>query len=177
MNANSPHGNLSPPATSPRVHVRWLVRRDLPAVLNIERHAFEFPWTQEVFEDTLRARNVIGLVACAGPDDYVAGFVVYELAATRISLLNLAVDPLVRRQGVGRALIERMQSKLSPTAGKRQRLELIVRESNVVAQLFFKAHGFLCEAIEHEFYDDCTDDAYFFTFTHPAAQPRMARGR
>lgn len=164
-------------ATTPRVHIRWVLRCDLPAVLNIEKHSFEFPWTEEQFVDALRCRNVIGLVAEAGPGDAVAGFVIYELAARHITLLNLAVDPLVRRQGVGLALVEKMKSKISPAAGKRQRLELILRETNVVSQLFFRAQGFRCEAIEHDFYDDCDDDAYFFEFTHPDANPSRAQSR
>jgi hypothetical protein len=27
-----------------RVHIRWMIRRDMKEVLDIERESFEFPW-------------------------------------------------------------------------------------------------------------------------------------
>ena len=30
-----------------RVHIRWMIRRDMVEVLQIERESFEFPWTDE----------------------------------------------------------------------------------------------------------------------------------
>ena len=46
-----------------RVHIRWMIRRDMPEVLDIENQAFEFPWTEEDFIRCLRQRNCIGMVA------------------------------------------------------------------------------------------------------------------
>ena len=45
------------------VHVRWMIRRDMPEVLGIEQQAFEFPWSDEDFTRCLRQRNCIGMVA------------------------------------------------------------------------------------------------------------------
>jgi [ribosomal protein S18]-alanine N-acetyltransferase len=47
------------------VHVRWLIRRDMPAVLKIEDSSFEFPWREDDFIRALRQRNCIGMVADA----------------------------------------------------------------------------------------------------------------
>ena len=30
-----------------RVHIRWMIRRDMPEVLAIEEDSFEFPWSEE----------------------------------------------------------------------------------------------------------------------------------
>src|SRR4051812_2604533 len=46
-----------------RVHIRWMIRRDMAEVLEIERSAFEFPWFEEEFIRCLRQRNCIGMVA------------------------------------------------------------------------------------------------------------------
>ena len=46
-----------------RVHIRWMIRRDMAEVLEIERGAFEFPWFEEEFIRCLRQRNCIGMVA------------------------------------------------------------------------------------------------------------------
>ena len=32
-----------------RVHIRWMIRRDMPEVLDIEQCGFEFPWSEEDF--------------------------------------------------------------------------------------------------------------------------------
>jgi len=44
------------------VHIRWMIRRDMPEVLDIESGSFEFPWSEEDFIRCLRQRNCIGMV-------------------------------------------------------------------------------------------------------------------
>jgi len=43
-----------------KVHIRWMIRRDMPEILEIERQSFEFPWCEEDFVRCLRQRNCIG---------------------------------------------------------------------------------------------------------------------
>jgi len=45
------------------VHIRWMIRRDMPEVLEIEDRSFEFSWSEEDFIRCLRQRNCIGMVA------------------------------------------------------------------------------------------------------------------
>ena len=45
-----------------RVHIRWMIRRDMPEVPHIETQALEFAWTEEDFLGWLRQRNWIGMV-------------------------------------------------------------------------------------------------------------------
>ncbi|MDR2763385.1 MAG: ribosomal-protein-alanine N-acetyltransferase RimI, partial [Planctomycetaceae bacterium] len=58
-----------------RVYVRWMVRRDFPEVMAIEKNCFEFPWQEEDFQVCLKQRNCIGMVAEI--DSRVAGFMIY----------------------------------------------------------------------------------------------------
>src|SRR4029078_10231989 len=46
-----------------RVHIRWMIRRDMAEVVDVERASFEFPWFEEEFIRCLRQRNCIGMVA------------------------------------------------------------------------------------------------------------------
>lgn len=148
----------------PTVHIRWMIRRDLPTVLNIEDRCFEFPWKEDDFIRALRQRTVIGMVAERG--DQVVGFMIYELHKHRLHLLSMAVDPDYSRQGIGTAMVEKLVSKLSYQ--RRNRLVLEVRESNLPAQLFFKAMGFKATCVLHKFYEDtdadCDEDAYMMQF-------------
>ena len=121
-----------------RVHVRWMIRRDMPEVLAIERRSFEFPWVDEDFIRCLRQRNCIGMAA--EHEDRVVGFMIYELLKTRIHVLNFAVDRHYQRRGVGSQMLAKLVAKLSPQ--RRNRIVLEVRETNLAAQLFFRENGF-----------------------------------
>lgn len=141
-------------------HIRWMIRRDMPAVMEIDRRSFEFPWREEDFIRCLRQRNCIGMVAEA--DDQVAGFMIYELHKSHLHILNFAVHPDFRLQGVGDAMVCKLIGKLSTQ--RRNKIFLEVRESNLAAQLFFRSCGFRAESILHGFYDDTPEDAYLMAW-------------
>lgn len=166
--------------TKARVHVRWMVRRDMAPVLEIERESFEFPWREEDFVRVLRQRNCIGMVAeyCNPklPENQleVAGCMVYEMDKTRIHLLTLAVAPEFRRRGVGSQMVDALVKKLSTQ--RRRRITLEVRESNLPAQLFFRTAGFRAVSVLRDFYDDTDEDAYLMEYVlQKAACPSETR--
>ena len=45
------------------IQIRWMIRKDMPAVLQIERDSFEYHWQEEDFLSCVRQRNCIGMVA------------------------------------------------------------------------------------------------------------------
>ena len=143
-----------------RVHIRWMIRRDMPEVLEIETRSFEFPWSEEDFIRCLRLRNCIGMVA--EHDQCVVGFMIYELHKTRLHVLNFAVNVKSRRLGVGNQMVEKLISKLSPQ--RRKRILLEVRETNLAAQLFFRSAGFRATTVLRDFYEDTTEDAYLMAY-------------
>lgn len=143
-----------------QVHVRWMIRRDMPEVLAIENECFEFPWSEEDFLRCLRQRNCIGMVADL--NDLVAGFMIYELHKTRLHLLNFAVSTRQRRQKVGSRMLAKLVAKLSTQ--RRTRIVLEVRETNLAAQLFFRDQGFRAVSLLRDFYDDTTEDAYLMQY-------------
>ena len=136
-----------------------MARRDLDEVVSIERLAFEFPWTEEDFKGWLSGRNCIGMVAERG--ELVVGFMVYELHKDSLSLLNLAVAADFVRRGVGRALMDKLKSKLGV---RRKYVSCVVRERNVAGQLFLQSQGFRCIEPRCNHWDECDDDAYLFVF-------------
>jgi [ribosomal protein S18]-alanine N-acetyltransferase len=142
------------------IHIRWIIRTDMPEVLDIERHTFEFPWSEDEFVRVLRELNCIGIVA--EENDRVIGYAIYEIHKTRFHVLNFAVAPLHRRMGVGRVMLAKLIGKLSQD--RRKRVVLECRESNVAGQLFFKSQGFRAVSILRDFYDDTSEDAYVFQY-------------
>lgn len=146
-----------------RVHIRWMIRRDMPEVLQTEQESFEFAWTEEDFLRCLRQRNCIGMVAEQG--EKVVGFMIYELHKAKLHILNFAVHPLCRRGGVGAQMVAKLVSKLS--SHRRTRITLEVRETNLGAQLFFKAQTFKAVRVLRGFYEDTGEDAYLLQYRLP----------
>ena len=134
-------------------------------VLDVEREAFEFPWSDEDFTRCLRQRNCIGMVAESG--DSVVAFMIYELHRSRLHVLNFAVTRSHRRLGIGTRMMEKLVGKLSPE--RRSRIVLEVRETNLPAQLFFRSLGFRAISVLKDFYQDTTEDAYLMHYVSLAA--------
>ena len=167
----APSKKSETPSIAPQpIHIRWMIRRDMPAVLAIEESSFEFAWSEDDFIRCLRQRNCIGMVA--EEDDQVVGFMIYELHKTRLHILNFAVDLDARRHGVGRAMTSKLLGKLSHE--RRNRIMLEVRETNLEAQLFFKSIGFKAVSVLRDFYEDTDEDAYLMQFRYKPTAEELA---
>jgi [ribosomal protein S18]-alanine N-acetyltransferase len=156
-----------------RVHIRWMIRRDMPEVLGIEHASFEFPWGEEEFLRVLRQRNCIGMVAEHG--ERVVGFMIYELHKSKLQILNFCVHPEYRRQDVGAQMVAKLAGKLS--SHRRTRIMLHIRETNLHAQLFFRSQGFRASEVLREHYEDTSEDAYVMQYVFEDAaqsEPAMA---
>jgi ribosomal-protein-alanine N-acetyltransferase len=143
-----------------RVHIRWMIRRDMPEVLQTEQASFEYAWTEEDFLRCLRQRNCIGMVAEQG--EKVVGFMIYELHKSKLHILNFAVQPACRRSGVGAQMVAKLISKLS--SHRRTRITLEVRETNLGAQLFFRSQCFRAVRVLRGFYEDSGEDAFLMQY-------------
>ena len=143
-----------------RVHIRWMIRRDMPEVLAIEHASFEFPWCEEEFLRVLRQRNCIGMVAELG--ERVVGFMIYELHKNKLHVLDFATHPEFRRQGVGHQMVGKLVGKLS--SHRRTRIALYVRETNLASQLFYRVQGFRAVEVAREHYQDTGEDAFVMQY-------------
>jgi len=150
-----------------RVHIRWMIRRDMAEVLQIEQQSFEFAWTEEDFLRCLRQRNCIGMVAEHA--EKVVGFMIYELHKDRLHVLNFAVNKEWRRQSVGSQMIAKLVAKLS--SHRRTKITLEVRETNLVAQLFFSKQDFRAMRVMRAHYDDTGEDAFLMAYRFGAEVP------
>lgn len=143
-----------------RVHIRWMIRRDMPEVMQIEEKSFEYAWTEDDFLQCLRQRNYIGMVA--EHNDRVVAFMIYELGKDYLRVLNFAVVPHYRRLGVGVQMVTKLIGKLS--SHRRGAITLAVRERNLPAQVFFRSQGFRAVRVLHNYYDDSGEDAFFMEY-------------
>lgn len=156
-----------------RVYIRWMITRDMRGVLEIERRSFEFPWKDKDFTEFLKQKNIISMVAETG--DKIYGFMVYELQKLNIEVLNFAVHPDYRRRSIGTQMVEKLKGKLSSQI--RKRIRLVVRETNLEAQLFFRENGFRAVSVLHNYYSENTgeecrilEDAYLMQYRHSTSK-------
>jgi ribosomal-protein-alanine N-acetyltransferase len=140
------------------IHVRWMIRQDIPEVLAVES-ACPHPWGEQDLLTTLWRREVIGMVA--EREDRVLGFMVYALRRTSLDLLRFAVHPDYRRRQVGSEMLHRMGSKLS--SHRRNCILTVVRESDLGLQLFLKYHGFKAVRVLRRYFGD--EDGYRMVFS------------
>lgn len=143
------------------LQLRWVIRRDMDEMLEIERGSFEFPWNETDFVDALRQRNIIGIVAEAASE--IRGFMIYELRKHELEIIKFAVHPEMRRQLIGTTMLRRLKDKLS--IQRRKELVLKIRESNLPGQLFFRQAGFEASGVLRQWYcDGQSEDAYVMRF-------------
>lgn len=143
--------------------IRWLIRRDMPEVMEIENRCFEFPFTEQEILKLMAMRNCIGVVYES--NGVIYGFMIYELHKSMLRLIDIAVAPEVHGTGVGSAMIKRLVDKLSQQ--RRNAIECEIRESNLKAQKFFSGRGFKAVQVLRRHYEETTEDAYLFRYSLP----------
>lgn len=117
--------------------LRPMRESDLDAVLEVERRAYEFPWTHGIFRDCLRADYLAWVLDLDGA---IAGYFLLSLVAGEAHVLNLCVAPELQGQGHGHRLL---RSLLHLARGRgAQRVFLEVRPSNRSAIALYDREGF-----------------------------------
>lgn len=142
------------------VQIRWMIRRDMPEVLDIEGQCFEFAWTEEDFLAMLKRRNCIGMVV--EYQEQLIGYMIYELRNKSLFIANFAVSPHMQRRGVGAAMIEKLKHKLHKQ--RRTEIDVFVREHNLPMQLLLRSQAFRCVGTERGVFEPDHEDAMKFKF-------------
>jgi len=96
-------------------------------------------------------------VARREPGEAPVGFVLVLDVADEAHLLDLVVEPSMRRRGVGRALVERVISETRRSGARVVLLE--VRASNAAARALYGSLGFVECGVRPRYYSDKDEDA------------------
>ena len=135
--------------------IEELQPEDLEAVLRIEAASFTHPWTREMFQAELAPEISLVLVARA-EDGTVLGYLFGTVLEGVLHISNVAVDPRVRRQGVGRQLVGSALARGSRRGAQTATLE--VRVSNLTAQALYRAFGFTVVGRRRRYYTGPVED-------------------
>ena len=147
--------------TAGRLQIRPLVYQDLASVLAIERRAFTAPWSLGMFVLELSKPKGICLAALAPDavdervDGVLVGYVICAHYDQAWHIMNIAVDPDRRRQGIGRALLDALIER----AGQTSNYTLEVRVSNDPAIKLYEEYAFRSVGRRRRYYSDNGEDA------------------
>lgn len=128
-------------------HTRYLIRRDMPDVQEIEQLQSQNPVTEDQMIGLLRQRNAIGMVAEVR--DQVCGYMIYRLLKRTIVLDCFGVHPSCERLGIGSAMIQKLARKLNP---RRDRVVIQVPYWAFEFCRFLRANGFRIIESSNDFY-------------------------
>jgi [ribosomal protein S18]-alanine N-acetyltransferase len=124
-------------------------------VMEIERASFPVPWSIRAFEDEIN-RGISNLWALVS-NEKVYAYMCFWMFDKEMHILNFAVHPEKRRQGLGRYLLVMVID-----TGKSNGIENIwleVRPSNGPALSIYKKFGFNDVGRRKGYYSDSQEDA------------------
>jgi len=131
---------------------------DIPSIMAIELEAETAAhWPKAEYERIFVPGGVSRITLVAECRDKISGFIVARRIDKEWELENVAVRPVSRRQGLGRALVEHLL-KLAREASA-ARIFLEVRESNQAARRLYSQLGFLETGRRPRYYSHPVEDA------------------
>lgn len=119
------------------MRLRRMREEDLPAVLEIEAKNYNFPWSEGIFNDCLKAANYSCWV-CEELDNIV-GYSILSIAVGESHIMNICVEPQLQGKGVGSKMLENM---IDLARKKSESIFLEVRPSNIAAIALYDKRGF-----------------------------------
>jgi ribosomal-protein-alanine N-acetyltransferase len=118
--------------------------KDIPAVVEIENSSFKYPKPEAVFREDEHKYLV------ARDDDKVVGYIGIEKILDEEHIINMAVHPEYRKQGIGKRLMQHVLNDEDV-------FFLEVRVSNESAKKIYEKYGFKVISVRKGYYADGED--------------------
>lgn len=128
----------------------------VPQVAQLEGICFQDPWSERSIASELE--NPLSLWLVAMEKDRLLGYVGSQTVLDETDMMNVAVDPAARRQGVAWALIQELTAQLKQRGSRKLSLE--VRASNLGAIRLYESLGFVRLGCRPGYYRNPREDAW-----------------
>ena len=135
--------------------IREMRQQDIPEIMDIEHASFSSPWSEIAFQGELRKEYAVTRVAERRHE--TVGYAIANYIFNEGHILNLAVHPAYRRQGIASSLIYELLDILQQKGCSLLYLE--VRVSNASARLFYEHLEFRVVGKRRGYYRSPVEDA------------------
>jgi ribosomal-protein-alanine N-acetyltransferase len=139
---------------------------DMRAVMSLEAISHSHPWTQGNFLDSLTAGHWAYCIRpemtakAELPSNFPAlwGYCILYPAVDELHLLNITIDPVLRRNGVGSRVMQAIEG--IAIQQKMSRIILEVRPSNIPAVKLYEHMGYAIIGVRRAYYpaDEATGE-------------------
>ena len=137
------------------IEIKSMESIHVPQVAELEKLCFSEPWSKNSLTSELNNPLSLWLVALDG--NCVAGYVGSQSVLGESDMMNIAVGPNYRRQGVAAALVEELVRRLRERGNHCLTLE--VRASNDPAIKLYEKLGFVQIGRRPNYYRSPKEDA------------------
>lgn len=137
------------------IEIKKMTEAHVTQIAEIEKLCFSDPWSENSVAAELKNSYSLWLVALDG--DTVAGYVGSQSVLDGADMMNVAVHPDYRRQGIARELVTGLVSALAQKSIKSLALE--VRQSNVPAIALYEQLGFEQVGLRPNYYRNPKENA------------------
>lgn len=152
--------------------VRVLGPSDAPALHALEQSVTSAAWSVERLAYLLGEARFLGVGVFSGTD--LHGSVTAYTIGGEAEIVNVAVHPGWRRQGLGQVLMRYVQDIVVNTG--LERIVLEVRSSNVPARGLYTKLGFMQVGLRPHYYADPREDALILAWTVPVVSASCCAG-
>ena len=150
------------------LELRRLTYSDLPQVIAIERRAFPTAWSLAMF--VLELSKPSGVCLAALREGRIVGYLICSKYDTVWHIMNVAVDPDLRRQRVATGLLDELLRRIGDP---KARYTLEVRPSNAPAIELYERYGFRSAGRRRRYYQDNGEDALIMWRTPATLEGRL----
>ena len=131
---------------------------DIPQIAELERVCFSDPWSEETLRDSLE--NALYRFVAVKDGARVLGYAGMFLTIPEAQIANIAVAPDMRRQGLGRLLLQGLVREAAEAGAKVVFLE--VREHNAGAIALYEQEGFVRVGMRKNYYEKPVENGYIY---------------
>ena len=137
------------------IELKKMTAEHIAQIGEMEKLCFSDPWSEHSIASELDNRLSYWLVAVDG--DTVAGYIGSQSVLDEADIMNVAVHPAYRRQGIGRTLVTALAEALREKGIRGLMLE--VRESNAPAIALYEDLGFVQVGLRKNYYRNPKENA------------------
>lgn len=141
---------------SGEITIRRAEKEDAPAIYAISEACFADGWREETIASDLEKKH--SYYAVCVKEGHIIGYACYWFVLDEAQLVNIAVLPKERRQGLAEKLLDEGLRESDVRQMKTMFLE--VRTGNIPAQALYRKYGFSVITLRKGVYESPHEDGY-----------------